>query len=875
MNRGRIGNMRKVACVIFGIAMCCTTLAVFGQQGSAQGVLIDLGTLGGVFSGAYDINGLGQVVGQTVDGVGNGVGFVINPIDVDGDGDLEWFADENPADGANDLMTPLGTLGSTSPYATNAQAINSMKSQVTGWSQAAGDVASRAFLLTPEDSDGDGVPDTWNKDLDGDNANDLMRNLGTLGGDFSCGYDVNNLGMVVGSSDTGALYPSSDSHAFLWRPTTFQVEHLLEAGWGFDGICDASPILGYGGSWSEYMVLHEVDYLDETVIRLVGFDTSGGIYPQQLFTTNPVIPVAKAADVADGKAMYNLGFEPTGKPSYVTWVDMSTHDFWGWGGAGYIEGTSRMCDDTLVWCQHLADDLAIAIYKLAFADMYPGEYCPEFISTAIYPPVPGSVDGRLPSPCSVDIGNRYVVWKQPIDDQCDIYAFDLSSYTEPWWGRTHGGVIRVTSTPETIEDEPTTDGAWIAWQAQDIGATSTRIEAYNMDTGEFRTVASNGAGNYRPSISGDLIAYDSDVAGNLDVWLCRIWDGSHWQITTDPTDQYANDVFDNFIAYSDDYDPVAGYTSIRVDAFAVPEGSSSDWGGMIDLGTLGGEESFALAINDWGNVGGVSYTASGKIHAFMIEPLDLDGDGVPEVWNRDLNGDGANDLMRDLSPDLVGYGSAVCDVNNAKQAVGSYGIYAVKWENGNGMTYLPTLGGLAGAAVANNDAGNIVGISATGESGEWHAFFYDGSRIIDMGFDGYPQAVNDLDQVVGWSRPTGVPESRGWIWLAHETPSPPDDMIDDLEDDIGDLAPPGPGQPPAPGEPPPPLTWGQANSLNHKLDAVIHQWLVRGNVKAATNILGAFVNEVESLVSEGVLTEAQGILLISQANAIAAAIQPP
>src|SRR5919197_900965 len=38
-------------------------------------------------------------------------------------------------------------------------------------------------------------------------------------------------------------------------------------------------------------------------------------------------------------------------------------------------------------------------------------------------------------------------------------------------------------------------------------------------------------------------------------------------------------------------------------------------GGMIDLGTLGGDSSFGVAINDLGQVVGSSATASGETHA--------------------------------------------------------------------------------------------------------------------------------------------------------------------------------------------------------------------------------------------------------------------
>jgi probable HAF family extracellular repeat protein len=70
-----------------------------------------------------------------------------------------------------------------------------------------------AFLITPEDADGDGAPDSWYRDNNADGKNDLMQDLGTLGGHHSSAADVNNAGQVVGWSLTGL----DQQRAFRWQ----------------------------------------------------------------------------------------------------------------------------------------------------------------------------------------------------------------------------------------------------------------------------------------------------------------------------------------------------------------------------------------------------------------------------------------------------------------------------------------------------------------------------------------------------------------------------------------------------------------------------------------------------------------------------------
>jgi hypothetical protein len=61
------------------------------------------------------------------------------------------------------------------------------------------------------------------------------------------------------------------------------------------------------------------------------------------------------------------------------------------------------------------------------------------------------------------------------------------------------------------------------------------------------------------------------------------------------------------------------------------------------------------------------------------------------------------------------------------------------------------------------------------------------------------------------------------------------------------------------------LNDGQANALTSKLENALAK-LAKGNSNAAANQLGAFINQVEDFVIEGILTTDQGDSLIKAAT---------
>ena len=161
---------------------------------------------------------------------------------------------------------------------------------------------------------------------------------------------------------------------------------------------------------------------------------------------------------------------------------------------------------------------------------------------------------------------------------------------------------------------------------------------------------------------------------------------------------------------------------------------------LIDLETLGGPNSHAVAINNAGQVIGNSDTSDMHTHAILWELAS------------------GNIVKTDIET-LGGRDSSAVAMNEAGRVIGRSYLennrdnHAFLWEKGKKPIDLGTLGGTVSYPVAINEASQVIGVSYLANLTLSHAVLWEGgSPPIDLtphSSVSYPVAINESGQVIG------------------------------------------------------------------------------------------------------------------------------
>jgi CSLREA domain-containing protein len=210
---------------------------------------------------------------------------------------------------------------------------------------------------------------------------------------------------------------------------------------------------------------------------------------------------------------------------------------------------------------------------------------------------------------------------------------------------------------------------------------------------------------------------------------------------------------------------------------------------VIDLGTLGGNSSIAIAINDSGQVTGNSQNVSGEFRAFkwqngtmqdlnipgsvVSNAIDINNAGQITGWMHDSEFNYNYYIWKDEGVQLIGDGFTIHAMNDDAQLVGWHenednNEIAILWENG-AIHELGDLGGNDSEAYAINNQGHIVGESRSTDGR--YAFRWINGNMESLGSLGESRSwasdINDLGEIVGTSASpifSTFGNNRAFIW---------------------------------------------------------------------------------------------------------------
>ena len=209
-----------------------------------------------------------------------------------------------------------------------------------------------------------------------------------------------------------------------------------------------------------------------------------------------------------------------------------------------------------------------------------------------------------------------------------------------------------------------------------------------------------------------------------------------------------------------------GQTDPLVPGF--PELRAVLWDGQqaTDLGTLGGNESYAAGVNDRGQIAGSALNAVADPYSFFGVFTALSANSTQTrafLWQKNkmtdigtLGGPDAEGVFINRRGQIAG-DSYTNDVPNADSGIPT--DLPFLWTPGKKMQ---NLGSFSGDEINTdeglNDKGEVIGSLFLAGDQSAHPYLWNGKRLIDLGTFGGPygdaQSINDAGEVVGAAQTT-------------------------------------------------------------------------------------------------------------------------
>jgi probable HAF family extracellular repeat protein len=200
-------------------------------------------------------------------------------------------------------------------------------------------------------------------------------------------------------------------------------------------------------------------------------------------------------------------------------------------------------------------------------------------------------------------------------------------------------------------------------------------------------------------------------------------------------------------------------------------------GGIVNLGTFGGPFGLAADINDQGQVVGGAETTQIDSYSFFADYLGLPSPTQyhAALWQHGrmkdlgtLGGPGSFALDINQRGDVVGLSYSNSVVN---KSTGHPTVAPFLWRDGR-MINLGTLGGVEGWANAVNNNGQVVGGSRTRRRGPMHAFLWENGEMRDLiagqdSKDSEGKLINDAGDVVIQTHAVLEANGQPYFWQHH------------------------------------------------------------------------------------------------------------
>jgi probable HAF family extracellular repeat protein len=192
---------------------------------------------------------------------------------------------------------------------------------------------------------------------------------------------------------------------------------------------------------------------------------------------------------------------------------------------------------------------------------------------------------------------------------------------------------------------------------------------------------------------------------------------------------------------------------------------------IMDLGTMaGGYESLANAINNHGQVVGFSTNTIPDPYSFFPFPGATQSRAF--LWQKGtmqdlgtLGGPDANAIAINERGQIAGQSYVNSTANSVLDACGGFSVNVPTedpfiWKNSK-MTDLGTLGGTCGFVSGQNDRGQVIGQSDLAGDLTFHPFLWDGKQMRDLGTlggdTGVANWINDEGDIAGKADLPGTP----------------------------------------------------------------------------------------------------------------------